>query len=284
MKFKKIVIIGTGLIGGSIGKALIERGLAGEVVGIYRREGSLLRALKEKAVTKGYVEDYPEALKGAEIIFIATPVHTIRQTLDKIGGIIRDRKVIVTDVGSTKKEICKYASKFRGRFTFIGGHPMAGSEKAGVENSTPDLFKGSVCLLAEDKRIKEELSGKLKSLWEALGARVYMISPEKHDRNLAFSSHLPHVVAYALAGTADGEFLPEMAATGFKDTTRIASSDAVIWTDIFMSNRKYMLEAVKKYKKVLLKVEKCIKDKDEQQLQKYLKDFKKVRDELFKAN
>lgn len=284
MKFKKIVIIGTGLIGGSIGKALIAKGLASEVVGICRRESSLLKALEEKAITKGYVEDYQEALKGAEIIFIATPVHTIRQSLDKIGGIVRDRNVVVTDVGSTKKEICKYAAKFRNKFTFIGGHPMAGSEKAGVENSAPDLFNGSVCLLVKDKKIKEELFGKLKFLWEALGAKVFTVSPEVHDRNLAFSSHLPHIAAYALAGTVENEFPVTMAATGFRDTTRIASSDAVIWTDIFMSNRKYMLEAVKKYKKTLLKVEKCIKDKDEQQLQKYLKNFKKVRDELFKTN
>lgn len=283
MKFKKVVIIGTGLIGGSIGKALIKEGLADEVVGVYRRESSLLRALNEKAVTKGYVEEYGPALKGAEIVFIATPVHTIKETLDKISGIIKDKNVIVTDVGSTKKEICKYASKFYRRFTFIGGHPMAGSEKAGVENSTPELFKGSVCLLTEDKRIKPELFHKLRSFWEALGARVYPTSPDKHDRNLAFSSHLPHVVAYALAGTAEGEFPAVTAATGFKDTTRIASSDAGIWTDIFMSNRKNVLEAVKKYKKVLSKIEKSVRDRNEQELQKYLKDFKRVRDELFKT-
>jgi prephenate dehydrogenase len=284
MKFKKIVIIGTGLIGGSIGKALIRNNLAEEVIGVCRRESSLLRAYKEKAITKGYVDEYVDALNGAEIVFIATPVHTIKKTLDKLGKIINDKRVIVTDVGSTKKEICRYAAKFAGRFTFIGGHPMAGSEKTGVENSTPDLFKGSVCLLAENKKIEQELFLKLKSLWEALGANVLPITPEKHDRNLAYSSHLPHVIAYALAGTAEKEFPDIMAAAGFKDTTRIASSDAVIWTDIFMSNREYVLEAIKKYKKVLSKIEKSIRNKNEEELQKHLRDFKKVRDELFKTN
>lgn len=284
MDLKKVVIIGTGLIGGSIGKALVKESLAVEVAGIFRSEASLKRAEGAAAITKGkgYVDEYEKSVNGADIIIIATPVHTIKEMLDKIAKTLKNKKVIVTDVGSTKKEICEYAAKYADRFTFIGAHPMAGSEKTGVENSRADLFKGSVCLLMKDDKADKDLLGKLDSFWKALGANVILVTPEEHDRSLAYSSHLPHVVAYALAGAVEKEFPAAMAATGFKDTTRIASSDAVIWTDIFMSNQQYVLEAIGKYKTILEKIENCIQKGKEEELQQYLKNYKKVRDELFK--
>lgn len=284
MKLNKIVIIGTGLIGGSIGKALVKENLAGEVAGVFRSASSMKRAEDAGAITvgKGYVNEYEKAVSGADVIIIATPVHAIKETLDRIARTLKDKKVIVTDVGSTKKEICEYAAKYADMFTFIGAHPMAGSEKTGVENSRADLFKGSVCLLMKDDRIDKALLGKLDSFWKALGAKVLLVTPEEHDRSLAYSSHLPHVVAYALAGTAEKEFPAAMAATGFKDTTRIASSDAVIWTDIFMSNQQYLLEAIGKYKAILEKIENCVQKGKEEELQEYLKNYKRVRDELFK--
>jgi len=281
MKLKKIVIIGMGLIGGSIGKAAIEKGLADEVVGVCRRQSSLDRAVKERSLTRGYVNNYDEAAGGADIIFIATPVHTIKETLEKLAGTVKDPNVLVTDVGSTKKEIVEYAKRYKDKFVFIGGHPLAGSEKAGVEYSTPDLFEGSACMLTPDEGVGDENVKKLRDFWEDLGAGVGIIGPEKHDYNLAFSSHLPHVVAYALAGVVEEALPPTMFAAGFKDTTRIAASDAVLWSDIFMSNRENILKAIAKYKNILSGIEDDIRESNEEALKEKLRDYKKVRDELF---
>lgn len=281
MKIKKIVIIGVGLIGGSLGKALLKREVADEVVGICRREVSLDKAIKEGSLTSGYVDNYEEALLGAEIIVIATPIHTIRETLDKLSKTINDRNVIVTDVGSTKKELIDYAEKYKDNFSFIGGHPLAGSEKTGVEFSTSDLFESSICVLTPTDNSNEEAKRTVKDLWESVGATVGYVPPEEHDKNLAFSSHLPHIVAYALAGAVESEFPQTMAATGFKDTTRIAHSDEVIWSDIFISNRDNVLKAIEKYKRTLETIEKSVKDGDEAELKKKLRNYKGVLDELF---
>ncbi|MFQ5951916.1 MAG: prephenate dehydrogenase [Candidatus Omnitrophota bacterium] len=280
MKYKKIVIIGTGLIGGSIGKALLEKGLAEEVIGVCRRQSSLDRALKEKAVSSGFVNSYEEALPGAEIIFIATPVHTIKEVFEKMAGAVT-AGTIVTDVGSSKKEIVEFARRFKDKFSFVGGHPLAGSEKTGVESSNADLFEDSVCILTPTAETRGEDVKKLKELWESIGATVGIISPEKHDENLAFSSHLPHAVAYALAGARDKEIPKEMFATGFKDTTRIASSDAMLWSDIFVSNRDNVLKAIERFKKALSEIESAIKGNKEEDLKKLLENYKALRDELF---
>ena len=280
MKFKKIAIIGMGLIGGSIGKAVIENNLADEVIGICRRQVSLDKAIKEKALTCGFINNYEEALQGAEIVIIATPVYTIKTALKEIAGVINDKKVIVTDVGSTKKEIVEYAEKFKDRFSFIGGHPLAGSEKAGVEYSTADLYKGSVCVLTPSTGVLSEDEKKIKVLWESLGAKVGILDPEEHDKALAFSSHLPHIAAYALAGTLEEKFPKTTYTTGFKDTTRIASSDPKIWSDIFASNNNNVLNAIEKYKKILSDIEEKIKENDIEALKEKLDEYKRLRDEL----
>ena len=280
MKYKKIVIIGMGLIGGSIGKALIEKGLAEEVVGICRRQSSLDRAVKEKSLTRGYVNNHAEAVEGADIIFIATPVHTIKDMLDILTETVKDNKTLVTDVGSTKKEIVEYASQYKDKFHFIGAHPLAGLEKAGVEYSDADLFEGSVCILTPTADTHKEDTQKLQNFWESTGATVVVMGPEEHDRNLAFSSHLPHVVAYALAGTLEQQIPKAMYATGFKDTTRIASSDASLWSDILLSNRENILESIKKFQEILTDVEKDIDSGNIEGLKKKLDKYRSLRDDI----
>jgi len=281
MKLKKVVIIGMGLIGGSIGKALIKRKLTDEVVGVCRRQSSLDRAVKAGALTKGYVDNYREAVKGADIIVIATPVSIVKEVLKGLSEVIEDKNVVVTDVGSTKKEIVGWAAEYKDEFTFIGSHPLAGSEKTGVEFSDPDLFGGLMCIVMGDKSATgNDGFDRIKEFWEALGARVGTTTPEKHDYSLAFSSHLPHVVAYALAGTSEKEFPVSMRASGFTDTTRIASSDAVLWGDILLSNRENVLKALEKFREVLSRIEEALKMKNREELVRYLKDYKKVRDEI----
>ncbi|MBU0683013.1 MAG: prephenate dehydrogenase/arogenate dehydrogenase family protein [Candidatus Omnitrophica bacterium] len=127
MKIKRIAIIGTGLIGGSLGKAVLEKNIADQVIGVCRRQVSLTAAVKSGSLTTGYVNDYEEALKGVDIIVIATPVHAIKKILKNLADVLNDSKIIVTDVGSTKEEIVKYAAQFKDSFSFVGAHPLAGS-------------------------------------------------------------------------------------------------------------------------------------------------------------
>ena len=281
MKFRKIAIIGMGLIGGSIGKALIKKDLAEEVVGVCRRKTSLEKAFGEKAITKGFVNSYGSAVEGADLVIIATPVHTAVGVMEKLGRVLSGGKTLVTDVGSTKKEIMKTAVKYRDRFLFIGGHPLAGSEKAGVGNSSASLFNGSVCVLTPESGKLGQSGKKLERLWRDIGvSAVRVMTAEEHDRALAFSSHLPHVAAYALAGTLEEDIARPLFSTGFRDTTRIASSDSMLWSDIFMSNRGNVLRAIKKYRKVISSIEKDIREKNTKELTKKLTKFKRLRDEL----
>ncbi|RKY43251.1 MAG: prephenate dehydrogenase/arogenate dehydrogenase family protein [Candidatus Makaraimicrobium thalassicum] len=281
MKLKKAVIIGVGLIGGSIGKALMERKVADEVVGVCRRQSSLDRAVKNRALSSGYVNTYGEAVAGADVVFIATPVHTVKEVLESLADVIEDRKALVTDVGSTKKEIVDYAERFKDRFSFVGGHPLAGSEKAGVEYSAAGLFQDSLCILTRGESTREEDIERMRALWQAMGAAVDVITPAQHDEMLSFTSHLPHVVAYALAlAVAREQEYARYVSTGFKDTTRIASSDPVLWGDIFMSNRDNVLKSIGRFKEVFSGLEDDIRKDLGEDLKKKLKTCKKLRDEI----
>ena len=280
MKFKKVVIIGMGLIGGSIGKALIKRAIAEEVVGVCRRESSLDRAVKQRSLTKGFVNDYEKALPGADVVIIATPVKTVKTVLKDISGVISGAGALVTDVGSTKKEIVEYAKKFKDDFSFVGAHPLAGSEKTGVEHSSAEIFTGSLCVLTRNGSTPPQALERIKGLWEAMGARVNVITPDEHDEVLSMVSHLPHMVAYALAGTLQKKDAA-YAASGFKDTTRIASSDPLLWSDIFLSNRENVLKSVEKFKRILAGLEKDIKDNNKAGLEDKLKACKGSRNGMF---
>ncbi len=279
MKLKKVVIIGMGIIGGSIGKALLEKGIADEVAGVCRRQSSLDRAIKMDVLTTGYVNNYPEATAGADMIFIATPVPVIKDVLRDLAEVL-DGGVIVADVGSAKKEIVELAEGFGDRFSFVGGHPLAGSEKSGVEHAKGDLFHGSLCVLTRGRSTIEEDLLKVKELWNDMGAETEVLSPEEHDEIIAFTSHLPHAVAYSLAGVQREEYEKFMA-TGFEDTSRIASADPVLWRGIFMSNRGGVLRAIERFREVLSGIEDAIRRKDGKGLEEKLRRCKEARDGIF---
>ncbi|KJJ83438.1 bifunctional cyclohexadienyl dehydrogenase/3-phosphoshikimate 1-carboxyvinyltransferase [Candidatus Omnitrophus magneticus] len=277
----RLVIIGPGLIGGSLGKAVIARSLAREVVGVFRQESSLNKALALNAVTKGYISNYEASIKGAEMVVIATPVHIIKDVLLNLSR-VESKGFIVTDVGSTKKEIVDFAKTFSGKFKFVGGHPLAGSEKTGVEFSQPNLFEKAVCVLTKDKDTDESAVKTVKNLWESTGALVDVLSPSEHDSILAFTSHLPHIVAYSLVNSEDSKYSRYMA-SGFRDTSRIASSDSILWNSILMSNRANVLYAISIFKKNLDILEGAIANGDTELLIKKIKEAQEVRDEIYGA-
>lgn len=277
-KFNKIAIIGVGLVGGSIGLAVKKKGLAKEVIGIVRRESSGEKALKFKTVDKVTL-NIKEGIGGAELVIIATPVGTI---IDIAKEVIKNAKndMFLTDVGSTKEIIVKEIEKIAPSYIkFVGSHPMAGSEKSGVEYANGSLFDNAVCILTKTKNTDEKVFDAIKNFWEGLGCSLRVLSPRDHDNFIAFVSHLPHVAAVALTIAAHPDSL-EYASTGFKDTTRIASSNPDLWQDIFQSNKDALSRSLYDYRMTLEGIERAIKENDTKALMEFLKKAKDIRDSI----
>jgi prephenate dehydrogenase len=272
--FKRVVIIGTGLIGGSIALGIKKNRLAREVIGISRRRKTLLLAGKIGAIDKGSLDI--GAAKNADLVILAAPVGTILDLAPAISRIVGP-DCIVTDVGSTKKEIVSKLEKIFPRF--VGAHPLAGSEKQGIQYAAAGIFKKSICILTPTAKTEARAAKKVRMLWEKLGSKVIYLSPAAHDEILSFVSHLPHLAAFATINSMPAKFL-RFASTGLKDTTRIAASDSKIWADIFLSNRKNMLEAISALEGNLAGIKSAVNKKDKKQLIKILKEAKKRRDIL----
>jgi len=277
-KFNKITIIGVGLIGGSIGLAIKKRRLAREVIGVFRRPSTLRRALKRAAIDSGTL-DIKEGVSDADLVVIASPVLTIPDIARKA---LRFAKpgAIVTDVGSSKCWIVDKVERMAGRSrcaAFVGSHPMAGSEQAGVEAATSALFEGAPCIVTKTGRTDGRALRKIAAFWKSLGARVEVMSPLEHDKNVAFISHLPHIVAFGLAGAVPGDSL-KYGAEGFKDTTRVASSDPGLWTDIFITNRAEILRSARLFERNYKEILKAISRSDYWKVVKLLAKAKAKRD------
>lgn len=247
-RFNKITIIGVGLIGGSIGLAARKRRLAREVVGVFRRRSTLRKALARGVVDRA-VMDMAEGVRGADLVIICSPVHSIPALAIKAARYAKAGAVI-TDVGSTKAWIVADIEKALKGSTvrFVGSHPMAGSEKTGPENARGDLLEGSPCIVTRTPGTDRHSLDVVASFWRSLGAKVSVLTAAQHDRAISLVSHLPHVVAFSLAGAVPREALG-YAAEGFKDTTRVASSDAALWSDIFLTNRAEVIRAARLFRR-----------------------------------
>ncbi|MCX5680354.1 MAG: prephenate dehydrogenase/arogenate dehydrogenase family protein [Candidatus Omnitrophica bacterium] len=247
MKFNRITIIGVGLIGGSIGLAVKKRRIAKEVVGVFRRNSTMKKALTKRAVDRATM-NIREGVKGADIIIIASPVYSIPSLVHEAMRYAKEG-AIITDVGSTKSWIMEEAARLKkpkNSISFVGSHPMAGSEHAGVEFAKYDLLEGSPCIVIKSKDTGGKALSKISGFWKSLGARVSVMTSREHDRAIALVSHLPHVVAFSLVSSVPLNIL-KYAAEGFKDTTRVASSDPKLWADIFLSNRKEVLKSARAF-------------------------------------
>ncbi len=276
-KINTLAIIGLGLIGGSIARKAKKEKLAREIIGFSRRKSTLSKALREKAIDKATVS-FGKAVSNADVIVIATPVSLIPIFLKRCQAHCKSGCLII-DVGSTKGEIVQRAEKiFSQDKFFVGTHPMAGSERKGFEFSRTDLFDNFVCFLTKTKKTNPQALKKIKLFWKQLGARPIVISPEKHDKVVAEISHLPHVVAVSLLNCVRSNI--KFTGNGFKDTTRVASSDSNIWIDIFFSNKTNIIKSIDKFIKNLRRIRGRIKDKRKAELRKILEKAKSVRDSL----
>ena len=278
--FNKVTIIGVGLIGGSIGLGIKNRHLAKEVIGVFRRKSTLKKALKYRAVDRG-VMSVEDGVKDSDLIILATPVHLIPKLVKDVMKYAK-KGAVITDAGSTKKWIVDNVENMRKSSRpvfFVGSHPMAGSEHAGVEFARRDLMEGSPCIVTRTRKTDKRAIVRVINFWKALGAKVKVTSPESHDRSVAMISHLPHLVAFSLAGTVPmGDIA--LAAEGFKDTTRVASSDPALWADIFLSNKKELLKAGRAFDKYYNKIAKAIAKGDYSAITRLMKTAKNKRDKF----
>jgi prephenate dehydrogenase len=272
---KKIVIVGLGLIGGSLGIVLKQKRIAQEIVGVSRKDSTLREARRRKSVD-WCTKDLKKAVGNADIIVLAAPVNTIIGFAEKLAN-SAPKKCIITDVGSTKEKIVR---AFESRcLNFVGAHPLAGSEKRGVHFAQGNLFQDSVCILTPTKNTSRGSLLKIKRLWQAAGARTLALAPEKHDAVLSLVSHLPHIIAFSLVDilpTGWKKFVP----SSFRDVTRIAASDAQLWQEIFLTNRKSLAGNIDKFIRALQQFKAMIQKQDSPRLYQSLKRISVKRNRL----
>ncbi len=250
----KVAIIGVGLIGGSLGLSLKHRHLVDEITGFDLDDENISLALSAGAIDKAAADLY-DAVKDADLVVLATPILTIEKLLGQIADRVKPN-TIITDVGSTKERITAVAEKvLPPEVYFVGGHPMAGSEVVGMRGAHPYLFENAYYLLTPTPQTNRSALKKVRRLIENIGARVVEMSPQKHDAAVAVVSHLPYLMACALANNLEGvpnknEVLT-LAAGGFRDMTRIAASSPVMWRDIFQTNSHHVLQALDRLQSIL---------------------------------
>jgi len=268
--FKQMAVVGVGLIGGSLSKAVKERKLVGEVLGVGRNEDRLKHA-KEESIIDKYSARVDETLGEADLVVVATPVGII---VDQIREIIPflGKGSIITDVGSVKKKLVEDVEKFFPEsLNFVGGHPIAGTENSGFEASFSTLFEGRKCILTPVETTNQHALEKVKELWSRVGSTVVCMDGDEHDKVLAAVSHLPHIIAYSMINSLleiEGfeETIYSFAAGGFKDFTRIAASHPEMWRDIALMNKDKLLSAIQLFQDYLDELKEAIAGEDAEKL------------------
>ena len=285
--FDKICVLGCGLIGSSILRAIDKKKLAKEIGAFDKsKEVSLYLA---KNFSFNIAKSIDEAVKESDLVIISSPLSSYKEILLSIKSSLK-RNVILTDTGSAKKEVNKIITNLNlDDVNWIASHPIAGTEFSGPESGFAELFEKRWCILSADKNVSKKEIQKLEKFWLDLGSKVKLMSFEQHDYVLSLTSHLPHAVAYSIVKTAindDEKFKDDIiqySAGGLRDFTRIAASDPLMWRDIFIDNSENILKVLDNYSKNLDEIKLAIKNKDGEKLMRIFKSTKKVRKEIIEA-
>lgn len=267
MVFARAAVLGVGLLGASFARAAKKRGLCASVTGFGRSEANLKRA-----VELGYIDDYStdaaEAVRGAQLIVLCTPVERFEAIVSGIAGSLEPGALVI-DVGSLKGAIISRIQEIMpDGAEFVGCHPIAGSDRSGIDASSEALFQDALCVVCPAKRNTKAGVEKASAVWKALGARVVELEPDEHDRIYGLVSHFPHAAAFAMVntiGAVDGKSL-EFAGPGFMDSTRIAASSAELWSGICLLNRTNIIEFIELYIKNLGEICDALEDEDREAL------------------
>lgn len=278
----KITIIGVGLIGGSFAKGLKQAGLVKTVMGFGQNESNLQKAI-ELGVIDEYSTDIQTAVAGSDLIMLAVPLGVMETMLEEMRPYLK-QGVIITDGGSAKSSVINSAIKVFGHLPdfFVPGHPIAGKEKSGVTAADPTLYINHRVILTPAEHTNADAVKIVTQLWQALGANVEVMSAEQHDDIFAATSHLPHLLAFSLVDMLDehpelGNVFPYTAG-GFRDFTRIASSDATMWRDIALTNSAAIVKWLKNYQQSIAALTELVEAKEGEQLFKLFENAKSARD------
>lgn len=280
--FERVAIIGVGLLGGSLALACKSQGLARKVVGFGRRRDNLEKA-RQLGVIDAYAEDLNEAVKDADLIVLCSPVGSFKSLTEKMLSSVKPG-AIVTDVGSVKAPVTRDMEKLvAGSARFVGGHPIAGGEKSGVEFAEKDLFVGAKCVLTPTPNTDPAALRRIVVLWERMGATVILMDADEHDYIFGAVSHLPHVVAYALVNAVAGlrsknhDRIAAFCGSGFKDITRIASSEPAMWRDICLANKGPVLGFIDRFQETLGKIRADIENGEGESLERAFSEANRLR-------
>jgi prephenate dehydrogenase len=282
VQFRKITIIGVGLLGGSIGLAARKFRLAGEIAGFVRRKETI-RECEKFGATDFATMDLLAAVSNSDLVILCTPLAQMHSLVEQFLPALK-RGAIVTDVGSVKADVVHELQSLvaKAGAHFVGSHPMAGAEKTGVSAACVDLFQNAICVLTPTKNSNAAATKKLEQFWKSLGARVLKLPPEQHDLFVSRTSHLPHVVAATLANLvlnpAHPQLQSQLCASGFRDTTRIASGSPEMWRDIALANRKNLAKSLDTFISELQKFQRTLKSADAKAISKFFESAKSRRD------
>jgi len=273
-----LAIVGVGLLGGSIAAAAKQRGFASRIIGI-GRNSHRLQAAVDAGLIDSFVTDPADCDAEWNFAIVATPVHRIADEVHRLAAASRTG-TLITDVGSVKADVCQAASRgLPDGIHFVGSHPLAGSEKNGYEFSDANLFEGRVTIVTPLNSSQDEAVGSVAGFWTALGSIVHQLDVATHDRVLAMTSHLPHIAAAALASILATDFRP-FAATGFRDSTRIAAGNPDLWVSILLANADAVVDSMDGFSQQFEQFREAVRNRDGGRLKTLLQLAKNARDDL----
>jgi len=286
--FKKICIIGCGLIGSSLARAIKKNNLAEKIVSSNRSE-----AVNKKVIELKIVDDSSSDTKkmadGSDLVVIATPLSSYEDVISKIKNSLNDG-AILTDVGSVKENIINLIEKnIPESISWIASHPIAGTEESGPEAGFSELFQNRWCILTPSKKAKEKDINLLKTFWEKVGSKVDIMQAKQHDYILSITSHIPHLIAYNTVNTSlniqdeEKSTIVKYSAGGLRDFTRIAASNPIMWRDVFIHNKKNTSRMIDQFIKNLEDLKKAIENADGKKLEQIFTKTKKIRKEIIEA-
>ncbi len=275
---KKIVVVGLGLMGGSLAAACRKRFPKARIIGVTRNRAALALAKKKKWIHEG-TNDVARGASGADVVVLCTPVGTYLPVLKKIDRVC-GKNALVMDVGSVKASVAAEVNRAKWKnLSFVGCHPMVGSHERGIQAADPSLYDQGLILLVKDARTCLCSLKRAREFWGRFSCRIAEMSPGRHDQLIGQISHLPHAIAVCLVDAVAAPSL-SFASSGFRDTTRIAASDSSIWQPIFKANRKVLLTSLRQFEKSLAQFRKKLQAKDPTALIRFLDRARKKREAL----
>ena len=286
--FKKVCIIGCGLIDSSIARAIKKNKLAKKIVSSNRSNAANKKVVKLKIVDEAS-SDTKKITKESDLIIIATPLSSYKDVILKIKNSLKNG-AILTDVGSVKKNVIPIVEKnIPKNISWISSHPIAGTEESGPESGFSELFKNRWCILTPSKKAKKKDIKLLETFWKKIGSKVDTMNAKEHDYILSITSHIPHLIAYNIVNTTlnmkkkKDKNIVKYSAGGLRDFTRIAASNPIMWRDIFIQNKNNTSKMIDKFINNLKNLKKAIKKQDEEKLERIFTKTKKIRKEIVKA-